>query len=80
MGHRACLSPRVSFDEVRVPIVNILGEPGDGPAILAQTFAWSGVTVALYDGGNMGMRRRLLHSLLKDPSYDPRAAVECTHT
>jgi alkylation response protein AidB-like acyl-CoA dehydrogenase len=194
MGHRACLSPRVSFDEVRVPIDNILGEPGDGPALLARTFAWSGVTVGaeavcimaqafdaaldfaktsnrngsapiiehqnvgymladikmrleasrylvwkaaqsfdesngeslelpniakvycseqavqvvydtmrvvgvesyanelpftrllqdvlalpLYDGGNMGMRRRLLHSLLKEPGYDPRAAVECRH-
>lgn len=45
IGHRACLSPRVSFRDVRVPLANILGKPGDGPAILDRTFAWSGVTV-----------------------------------
>ncbi|MCZ4610027.1 acyl-CoA dehydrogenase family protein [Streptomyces sp. Lzd4kr] len=45
MGHRACLSPRVIFDEVRVPVKNIVGRPGDGINLLTRTFAWSGVTV-----------------------------------
>jgi nitroalkane oxidase len=30
----------------------------------------------LYDGGNMGVRRRQLHRLFKHPDYDPLAAAE----
>jgi alkylation response protein AidB-like acyl-CoA dehydrogenase len=30
----------------------------------------------LYDGGNMGIRRRQLHQLLRRPNYDPLAAAE----
>ncbi len=30
----------------------------------------------LYDGGNMGVRRRQLHALLRDPAYDPMSAAE----
>ena len=30
----------------------------------------------VYDGGNMGVRRRNLHKLLKDPSFDALAAAE----
>jgi nitroalkane oxidase len=29
----------------------------------------------LFDGGNMGVRRRQLHAMLRDPSYDPLATV-----
>ncbi|MFJ3468714.1 acyl-CoA dehydrogenase family protein [Pseudomonas sp. RC10] len=46
MGHRATPSPRIRFDKVRVPLDHMIGKPGDGAAILAQTFAWSGVGVA----------------------------------
>ena len=30
----------------------------------------------LYDGGNMGVRRRQLHSLIKDATYDPLKSVD----
>jgi hypothetical protein len=30
----------------------------------------------LYDGGNMGVRRRQLHNLFRTPGYDPMAAAE----
>jgi acyl-CoA dehydrogenase len=30
----------------------------------------------VYDGGNMGVRRRHLHEMLRDPAYDPLAAAE----
>jgi alkylation response protein AidB-like acyl-CoA dehydrogenase len=30
----------------------------------------------LYDGGNMGVRRRQLHEMIKNPSYDPLAASD----
>lgn len=41
IGHKAALSPRVHFEDVRVPAANLLGEPGDGLQILARTFSWS---------------------------------------
>jgi hypothetical protein len=30
----------------------------------------------LYDGGNMGVRRRQLHGKFKLPDYDPMAGAE----
>jgi alkylation response protein AidB-like acyl-CoA dehydrogenase len=30
----------------------------------------------LYDAGNMGMRRRWIHGIIADPSFDPRALLE----
>jgi alkylation response protein AidB-like acyl-CoA dehydrogenase len=30
----------------------------------------------LYDGGNMGVRRRQLHEMFREPGYDPMAAAE----
>lgn len=30
----------------------------------------------VYDGGNMGLRRRNIHNLLKQESFDPPAASE----
>ena len=30
IGHRAVISPRLDFTDVRVPAENILGKPGDG--------------------------------------------------
>jgi hypothetical protein len=33
------------------------------------------LVLPLFDGGNMGVRRRQLHELLKSPYYDPLAAL-----
>jgi nitroalkane oxidase len=30
----------------------------------------------LYDGGNMGVRRRQLHAIFRAPGYDPMAGAE----
>ena len=32
------------------------------------------LVLPLFDGGNMGVRRRQLHELLQMPDYDPLAA------
>ncbi len=32
------------------------------------------VVLPIFDGGNMGVRRRQLHTLLSAPDYDPLAA------
>ena len=39
VGHRAVVSPRIHFNEVRVPAANLLGRPGDGVAMTAKVFA-----------------------------------------
>jgi alkylation response protein AidB-like acyl-CoA dehydrogenase len=54
MGHRAALSPRVHFENVRVPAGDIIGAPGDGLKILARTFAWSAPMVG---SGSVGLMR-----------------------
>ncbi|MER5672808.1 acyl-CoA dehydrogenase family protein [Pseudonocardia alni] len=41
IGHRAVNSPRVEFTDVRVPLSNMIGEPGDGLAIVKSAFSWT---------------------------------------
>ena len=53
-GHRAVVSPRIHFNEVRVPVGNILGKPGDGAAICQHAFSW---TAALIGAACTGVMR-----------------------
>lgn len=53
-GHRAVASPRIHFNEVRVPAGNILGRPGDGIAICQHAFSW---TAALIGAACTGVMR-----------------------
>ncbi|GAA1831144.1 acyl-CoA dehydrogenase family protein [Pseudonocardia alni subsp. carboxydivorans] len=41
IGHRAANSPRVEFRDVRVPIANMIGGPGDGMEIVKSAFTWT---------------------------------------
>lgn len=41
IGHRATNSPRVEFTDVRVPVDNLIGKPGDGLDIVATAFSWT---------------------------------------
>jgi alkylation response protein AidB-like acyl-CoA dehydrogenase len=41
VGHRATISPRVEFTDVRVPAGNIIGRPGDGMEIVKTAFSWT---------------------------------------
>jgi alkylation response protein AidB-like acyl-CoA dehydrogenase len=41
IGHRATISPRLEFTNVRVPAGNILGQPGDGMEIVKTAFSWT---------------------------------------
>ena len=41
VGHRATISPRIEFTDVRVPAGNILGRPGDGMDIVQTAFSWT---------------------------------------
>ncbi|WP_172331895.1 acyl-CoA dehydrogenase family protein [Mangrovicoccus sp. HB161399] len=53
-GHKASIAPRIHFDNVRVPASNILGQPGDGVAMVTQNFAW---TAALIGAACVGVMR-----------------------
>lgn len=53
-GHRAVASPRVHFNDVRVPAGNILGKPGDGAKICQHAFSW---TAALIGAACTGVMR-----------------------
>jgi alkylation response protein AidB-like acyl-CoA dehydrogenase len=41
IGHRAVNSPRVDFHDVRVPLSNMIGKPGDGIKIVKRAFSWT---------------------------------------
>ena len=41
IGHRATISPRLEFTNVRVPAGNLLGQPGDGMEIVKTAFSWT---------------------------------------
>jgi alkylation response protein AidB-like acyl-CoA dehydrogenase len=53
-GHRATISPRMKFENVRVPAGNIIGKPGDGIEIVSTNFAW---TAALIGAACVGVMR-----------------------
>jgi nitroalkane oxidase len=54
LGHRAVISPRIVFEEVRVPVTNLLGRPGDGISMVSTSFAW---TAALIGAACVGVMR-----------------------
>lgn len=41
IGHRATNSPRVEFHDVRVPLANMIGGPGDGMEMVKTAFTWT---------------------------------------
>ena len=53
MGHRAHLLPRVSYRDVRVPLENLIGQPGDGVALAEQSFTATAAVVGAFAVGVM---------------------------
>jgi alkylation response protein AidB-like acyl-CoA dehydrogenase len=54
LGHRGVITPRVHFDEVRVPADNLLGEPGaHGKRIVAGAFSWTSALIGAACVGTM---------------------------
>lgn len=69
-GHRAVVSPRIHFNEVRVPAGNILGKPGDGAAICQYAFSW---TAALIGAACTGVMRAAFDVALRFAKTDKRS-------
>jgi alkylation response protein AidB-like acyl-CoA dehydrogenase len=54
IGHRGVVTPRVHFDEVRVPAANLIGEPGKtGKQIVAGAFSWTAALIGAACVGTM---------------------------
>ena len=54
IGHRGVVTPRVHFDGVRVPVDNLIGEPGRlGKQIVSNTFSWTAALIGAACVGTM---------------------------
>jgi alkylation response protein AidB-like acyl-CoA dehydrogenase len=69
-GHRAVVSPRIHFTNVRVPAGNILGKPGDGTKICQHAFTW---TAALIGAACTGVMRAAFDEALRFARNDKRS-------
>ena len=72
VGHRAAVSPRIHFDEVRVPVGNILGQPGDGARICEYAFSW---TAALIGAACTGVMRAAFDVAYEFARHDKRSGT-----
>lgn len=70
MGHRATVSPRITFTNVRVPAENIIGAPGDALEIVRKTFNW---TSSLIGAACVGRMRAAFEYALKFCKTDQRS-------
>ncbi|QDP26557.1 acyl-CoA dehydrogenase family protein [Bradyrhizobium cosmicum] len=70
VGHRASISPRMKFENVRVPADNIIGKPGDGIKIVSTNFAW---TAALIGAACVGVMRSAFDHALEFARNDARS-------
>ena len=55
LGHRGVMTPRVHFEDVRVPANHLIGRPGQGLEIVAGAFSW---TAVLIGAACVGVMRR----------------------
>ncbi len=55
LGHRGVMTPRVHFEDVRVPANHFIGRQGQGREIVAGAFSW---TAALIGAACVGVMRR----------------------
>jgi alkylation response protein AidB-like acyl-CoA dehydrogenase len=70
VGHRATISPRIRFENVRVPVRNIIGQPGQGGKIIGTAFAW---TAALIGAATVGVMRAAFDCALSVARTDARS-------
>lgn len=70
MGHRAVSSPRIHFNEVRVPAGNLIGKVGDGIEIVQSSFSW---TAAMIGAVCTGVMRAAFQSAIEFAKEDKRS-------
>jgi alkylation response protein AidB-like acyl-CoA dehydrogenase len=65
------LAVQVVYDAMRLVGVNSYSDLSPLSGLMQDALCFP-----LYDGGNMGVRRRQLHTMMKSSGYDPMAAAE----
>ncbi|HEY2834573.1 MAG TPA: acyl-CoA dehydrogenase family protein [Sporichthyaceae bacterium] len=65
------LAVQVVYDAMRLVGVNSYSDLSPLSGLMQDALCFP-----LYDGGNMGVRRRQLHTMFKSPGYDPMASAE----
>jgi alkylation response protein AidB-like acyl-CoA dehydrogenase len=65
------LAVQVVYDAMRLVGVNSYSDLSPLSGLMQDALCFP-----LYDGGNMGVRRRQLHTMFKTPGYDPMASAE----
>jgi nitroalkane oxidase len=54
VGHRGVSTPRIHFDDVRVPVSNAIGDPGlPAKTILTEAFSWTAAVIGAASVGSM---------------------------
>jgi nitroalkane oxidase len=54
LGHRGVVTPRIHFDHVRVPVANLIGQPGQqAKRIFAEAFSWTAALIGAACVGTM---------------------------
>jgi alkylation response protein AidB-like acyl-CoA dehydrogenase len=77
VGHRATISPRLEFTDVRVPAGNILGKPGDGMEIVKTAFSWTCAPIGAACVGRMRAAFDYAYSFAKtDNRSGPNPVIE----
>ena len=61
LGHRGVMTPRIHFEEVRVPANHLIGRPGQGLEIVSGAFSW---TAALIAAACVGVMRSFSRSTM----------------
>ncbi|WP_336671655.1 acyl-CoA dehydrogenase family protein [Tsukamurella sp. USMM236] len=75
VGHRAALVTRIRFDDVRVPAGNLLGNVGDGIAILETAFTATAALVGAFSVGVMRHAFDVALNFARDEKRGGRVAI-----
>jgi alkylation response protein AidB-like acyl-CoA dehydrogenase len=69
-GHLAAVSPRIHFDDVRVPVENMIGRPGEGTELITRAFS---ATAAMVGAMCVGVMRTAFDRTLDFARTETRA-------
>ena len=70
VGHLAAVSPRIHFEDVRVPAENMVGQPGDGRELVTRAFS---TTAAVVGAMCVGVMRAAFDFALEFARTEKRA-------
>ena len=75
MGHLASNSPIVEFREVRVPLSNMIGKPGDGLQLAKGAFSWTSSSIWAAAVGKVRAAFEIAYNFVKTEKRSGRVPV-----